>query len=400
MLAVGSKLTLTYRREDSQYRYFNPSYVPASRDDVCRSNLLTAKWQLRVNERYSCSFMAGYYGNDNMLGRGNNYNLRNVQLEWRNRYQWNEAHETSAGFAWNRSDYRQIGGSCYDSLDHTYAFFAEHSFRPTNNQTHSLALRWDESTVFGGLPSFRAATNYRFNDDATRVFASVGSGYVTPCQLQRGGEAVYGGVRYYGNPELDCARNITVDAGLEQQWWQNHYAGATLFWSRVTDGLVSEWADDWSSCTWRNDSGHWTLQGVELSLHGTWEDEWKTGYRLACTLTQPMDSRDKQVAESARQCWSADIHTSPLEGLTTGVGLVAASGRTDWSGGKQDAYCILRWYAHYRLNQHLSFHLRVENLTNQRFVSESSGVGSAYYNPSGQLLNSGTAAYAGCTLTF
>ncbi len=400
-----NKLTFTYRREDSQYRYFNPGniypgYSDGSRDDAFRSNLLTAKWQLRADERYSTSFMVGYYGIDSQLGQGCTYNLRNVQLEWRNRYTWNEEHETTAGFAWNRSDFRQIGGSCYDSLDNTYAVFAEHCYRPTKNWAHSLALRWDESSVYAGLPSFRAATNYHFNDEATRVFASVGSGYVTPSQLQRGGEAVYGGTRYYGNPALDCARNISVDAGVEQQLWRRHFAGATLFWSRVTDGLVSEWADDYSTCTWHNDSGHWTLQGVELTLHGSWEDGWKTGYRLACTLTQPMDSHDKQVVESSRQCWSADIHTSPLEGVTTGVGLAAASGRTDWSGGKLDAYYILRWYVHYQLNEHLSVHLRVENLTNQRFVSDSSGVSSAYYNPAGQLLNSATAVYGGCTLTF
>ena len=75
-----------------------------------------------------------------------------------------------------------------------------------------------------------------------------------------------------------------------------------------------------------------------------------------------------------------------------GAAVVAAVGRTDYSGRRQDSYYILRWYAHYTLNEHVKLHLRVENLTNQRFVAEPWDADS--------LLNAGTSVHAGCTLSF
>ena len=60
-----------------------------------------------------------------------------------------------------------------------------------------------------------------------------------------------------------------------------------------------------------------------------------------------------------------------------------------------DAYYTLRWYAQYKVNEHLTLHLRVENLTNQKYVSET---GYPYYADS--YINAGTAIYGGCTVTF
>ena len=102
--------------------------------------------------------------------------------------------------------------------------------------------------------------------------------------------------------------------------------------------------------------------------------------------------------------WSADIHTSPTEKFTTGVGLSAAVGRTCFASSynpyRMDNYYTLRWYARYQVNEHLTLHLRVENLTNQKYVTES-----AYtvYDPAAyaqSIICAGTAAHAGCDITF
>ena len=60
-----------------------------------------------------------------------------------------------------------------------------------------------------------------------------------------------------------------------------------------------------------------------------------------------------------------------------------------------DAYYTLRWYASYEVNEHLTLHLRIENLTNQKFVSEPDWGGF-----SRSWLNPGTAIYGGCTISF
>ncbi len=392
-LNADNKLTLTWRREDAEYKAVSQWGVS---DYAFRSNLMTARLQSRLNDAFSSSLMAGYYGVDNMYGHGSNMNLRNVQLEWRGLYRWNEQHSTTAGFAWNRSDYRFPAWNQNDTLDNIYGIFAEHTYRPAKNWDNSLALRWDRSSLWEGLFSFRAASNYRFNSERTRVFASVGSGYATPTALQCGGryESIYG--NYVGNPELDCERSLTADAGVEQQLAGEHYICATLFWTRQWDGIATVPAAEPGWWTYVNSGGHWTSQGVELAAHGTWARGWNTGYRVAYTCTQPLDEQGNQLRQTARQLWSADVHTCPFEGFTTGIGLTACMGRTDYAGIRLDNYCILRWYARYEVNEHLSLHLRVENLTNERFISNPTGT----ENQGGAILNSGAAVYGGCTLTF
>ncbi len=367
-----------------------------------RTNLITAKFQSRVNETYSTSLMAGYYGVDNGYGAGINMNLRDVQLEWRNVYRWNERHSTTAGVAWNRGEYRNLapyeGHDREDTLDNTYGFFAEHSYRPAENWDNSLALRWDRSSVWDNLFSFRAASSYLFNQERTRVFASLGSGYKTPYALQCCGVYDDGRNKYVGNPDLDCEQNLSADIGLEHEWVKNHSVSATLFRMRVTDGICEIPTPVPGVISYANKTSHWTSQGIELAAQGSWEENWNTGYRLAFTYTQPKDEQDKQLLQTSRQIWSAEVHTSPVEGLTTGFGLTAAVGRSaDFAGYRLDNYYSLRWYARYEFTESLSFHLRVENLTNQKYISADVWGSN---DQSGAILNRGAAVYAGCTLTF
>lgn len=405
-LNESTHVTLSYRREDADYAYRNfdgSSYPPSPvvTPYVFISNLLTGKVESKVNTRYSTSLMAGYYGSDSsMPAPGSPYsaNLRNVQVEWRNAYRWNEHHRSTGGLAWNRSLYTADSGSGTRnnsrSLENVYALFAEHVYSPRKGWENSLALRWDQSSVFSGLPTARAASSYRFNRERSRLFGSIGRGYLAPTSFQRSNSTFvssWGGL-YHGNPDLDVEQNLTVDAGFEQEYLRDHRASVTLFWTRLEDHIGTEERAD--GYHYINAHGHSTAQGVELALRGTWERAWNTGYSLSYTLTQPK-SGDRQLADTARQVWAGDIHTSPTERFTTGVGLSAAVGRTDWNQQRQDNYYILRWYAHYTLSEHLRLHLRVENLTNQRFVAEP-----AWGSDADSLLNAGTSVHAGCTLSF
>ncbi|MGN0869449.1 MAG: TonB-dependent receptor plug domain-containing protein [Akkermansia sp.] len=404
-LNESADVTLTYRREDADYgaRASDWSTYPPTAvvsPYVFISNLLTAKVATKVNTRYSTSLMAGYYGSDSSMpspGYPYTQNLRNVQVEWRNAYRWNEHHRSTGGLAWNRSLYTADSGSGTRnnsrSLENVYALFAEHVYSPRKGWENSLALRWDQSSVFSGLPTARAASSYRFNRERSRLFGSIGKGYLAPTSFQRSGNTYnYYGALYHGNPDLDVEQNLTVDAGFEQEYLRDHRASVTLFWARLEDHIGTENRAD--GYHYINERGHSTAQGVELALRGTWERAWNTGYTLSYTLTQPK-SDDRQLADTARQVWTGDLHTSPTERFTTGVGLSAAVGRTDYSGKRQDSYYILRWYAHYTVSEHLKLHLRVENLTNQRFVAEPSWVSDA-----DSLLNAGTSVHAGCTLSF
>lgn len=400
--------TLTYRREDSEYGYagmYNDWFTGGQTESYSnyrfRTNLITAKWQTRVTENLTSSLMAGYYGYDATLGSGYCQNLRNVQIEWNNAYTWCPHQTTTAGFAWNRSDFLvKSAGERQQTdanLEHTYAFFAEHIYAPAENWQSSLAARMELSNLYDTQTTVRAATSYRFNNGKSRAFASVATGYRAPSSFQRSNGATESrGTTYHGNPDLKTEKSLSADVGMEHDIADGHTFSVTAFWQR-RDNAITTIPIDAMTSTYANDSGHWTIIGAEVALRGTLEQAWNTGYKLAWTYTQPKTSNDRQIPWTARQDWSAELHTTPFEGFTTGVGLTASIGRSNYDGhapSEVDNFYSLRWFARYQVNERVTLHLRVENLTNQRFVTESS------FTPEYAMLSPGVGIYGGCTIEF
>lgn len=394
----ATKATLTYRRQDAEYGYNIPGQTS---NYSFMSNLLTAKLLTKVNARYTTSLMLGYYGKDDNLSSVSTwgaypaiYNLRDVQAEWRNVYKWNEHHTTTGGLSWNRSMYTYDGGAGRRndsrSLSNLYGLFAEHTYSPAENWDTTLALRVDESSIFDTLVNARLSSSYRFNKERTRVFGSAGRGYRAPSSFQRSNSSYYYApywCTYVGNPDLKTETIYSADLGIEQEIAPDHTVSATLFWSRIEDAILSVPDASYTTYRYENAAGHVTTQGAELALRGTFEHAWDTGYSLSCTLTEPKKEKH-QLADTAREVWAADIHTSPVEAFTTGLGLNVVGRRTDWGARKQDSYYTLRWYASYEVNEHLRLHARIENLTNQKFETD------------GELLNAGISIHGGVTMTF
>lgn len=397
-LNENTTFTTTYRREDAEYHY-GYNYASAWGEPMpykFRSNLITAKIESKISNFYTASLMGGYYGADNMLGTGYNSDLRNVQVEWRNALHWCKHHTTTAHFRWTRSQYDNNSDKLQKTLENVYALAVEHIYQPSSNWTNSLAARLDYSSIHNAMPAVRAASSYSFNDDTTRLFSSFGRGYRSPSSFQRSHGVIaipswwgYGMDYYHGNPRLKCETSWSADFGIEQQLGDAHTLTITLFWEQTKDGITTETRN--GENYYINKAGHWTSQGVEIVLNAELGDAWHTGYTLAFTYAQPKDQNDAPLPDSCRQVWSADIHTSPLEGLTVGFGGAAATGRRDWDASKMDSYCTLRCYAEYIINEHLKLHARVENLTDEKFVTDSG---------SGDILAPGTSFYGGFTFTY
>ena len=401
-LNESTVFTTTYRREDAEYRYsgkdwYGNGWMPNERRTF-RSNLMTAKVESKVNNFYSASLMGGYYGADNMFGRGSNHDLRNVQVEWRNILRWSKEQTTTAHFRWTRSQFDST--SIYEprgndninrTLENVYSLALEHTWQPCSNWTSSLATRLDYSSIHQAMPTVRAASSYQFNNDSTRVFGSFGRGYRSPAAFERSSGVLpaWGYALYHGNPRLKCETSWSGDLGIEQQMGESHTLSLTWFWQQTKDYIRAEQRNNEYYFT--NDDVHWTSQGVELALNGELGDDWNTGYTLAFTYSQPKDAHDNPLPDSCRQVWSADIHTSPVERLTVGLGAAAVTGRRDYDGSRMDSYCTLRCYAEYIIDEHLKLHARVENLTDEKYVTDSA---------SGDILAPGTAFCGGFTFTY
>lgn len=401
-LNESSTFTTTYRREDAEYNYSGKEWggtgwLPNERRTF-RSNLVTAKVESKINNFYTASLMGGYYGADNMYGRGSNHDLRNVQMEWRNALRWCRHQTTTALFRWTRSQFDSTSiyeprgnDNINETLENVYSLALEHTYAPTSNWTNSLAARLDYSSIHNAMPTMRATSSYSFNEDNSRVFGSFGSGYRSPNSFERSSGILpaWGYAVYHGNPQLKCETSWSADIGIEQQVTDSHTLTITLFWQQTKDSITYETRN--GENYFINDKGHWTSQGVEMALNGELGDAWNSGYTLAFTYAQPKDEDDTPLPDSCRQVWSADIHSSPLEGLTVGFGAAAVTGRRDYDSSSMDSYCTLRCYAEYVIDEHLKLHARVENLTDEKYVSDSG---------SGDILAPGTAIYGGFTFTY
>ena len=399
-----TQITLTYRREDSEYGYDSMDpYWSSYNTYRFRSNLATLRLQSQLTQQWQSSLMLGYYTFDAKLAEGYLQDMRNFQLEWKHAYQWCKHQTTIATFAWNRNDYDCLSDGTvhnqYRNLENVLSVGVEHMVSPTDNWDNTLALRAEHSNIHDALMSIRAASSYRMNHDKTRVFGSVGTGYRAPSAFQRSDSKFVSGYGVYvGNPNLDCEESFSIDGGIEHYLTDAHKLSVTLFYEQRHKAIGCNWNTEHNAYLYENMPGHWNVLGTEISLSGTLEQQWNTEYKLAWTYTQPKTSDDQQIPSSVRQCWTADIHTSPCKELTIGMGLTAAVGRAHYAStpySKLDNYYSLRLYAQYKVNDNMTLHVGIENLTNQKFVTEGH-----YMDPAYSFISAGTTIHAGCTLTF
>lgn len=409
-----NKLSLTYRRMDSVLD--NPSvvygedympFVARDRFDM-RSNLLTATLDSNINKMWSTTFMMGYYDRhfkDNLIDGNSWTDHSKFQTEWRNALTWNKEWKTVLGMAWDRTDYTCLNNYVdIDEMENNLAWFAEQMWSPTRYLDFSIVGRLEHSSIWNNNATWRFAGSWKVNgkeDSPTRLFGSVGSGFRAPSAWERYADCNVGGWPYIGNPDLKISRSLGGDFGIEQRLVNNHYLTVTGFWTRINDLIVSptRYKDPVNYgggyTTWENAS-HGTMTGVEAAFRGEFSDAWKTGYNLAYTYVMPKDNDGKQLLGTARNTVSGEIHISPLERLTTGLGLLSASNRCDTttSNGKYlDNYATLRWFVRYQVTENMTLHFRIENLFNEKYIVTND------YN-FGPLEARGIGVFGGVTLEF
>lgn len=423
MVAEKTKVTFTYRGQEAAYTGWNSdsgnkSFVPTTYD--YRSNLATGKVESELTKLWTTSLMAGFYSYDADLdvspvnGKPSprlRTNMRSWQTEWRNALKWNDKNTTTAGMSWNRTQYEKIGSKLNgepENVENILGFFAEHMYRPIKTWDNSVALRLDHSNAWGNNFTYRYATSWKVTGEQsrTRLFGSVSTGYHAPSYFERNAEYFAGTYYWKGNPDLKLAKSLGGDVGVEQRLFRQNYFTLTGFWTRVDDAITDVKLKDKvdipgvgkKTAKQYQNAGHQTSVGFESALRGSFEDAWNSGYTLAYTYTESKGDNDRQWKSTARNVWSADVHTSPWASVTTGLGFSAASGRTGSTGESIDNYFVLRWYAQWKATENLTFHVRVENVTGDRFVTQVS-------NPAahtGELneLSAGAAVYGGFTLHF
>ena len=388
-------VNFTYRRLDAYLEYPETSYLGSDEvvpvKDKNRSNLFTAKIDAEMSKVWTTSFMAGYYtmnySDKHLPDTGLSdivYINRKLQGEWRNKLSWNKHWITTAGFTWNRDDYSQCGFQDRTDLENTYGVFAEQMWQPFDSFNANIALRLEHDTVWDNNFTWRYSNSWKVfgKESKTRILGSIGSGFRAPTYFER-----YGYYSSYsvteGNPDLKISRSLGGDLGVEQKLAEDHYVTVTGFWTRINDVILSGQKNAAGNTSWIN-GAYATSYGLETSFRGRFKDAWKTGYALSYTYTMPKNAaigeETRQMAKTARHMINADINVSPIESVTTGFGLTAALGRTNWGymeswypghvdrSSHLDDFFTLRWYARWQVNEKVALHLRVENLLNEKYA--------------------------------
>lgn len=382
-VAKDVKVSMTYRRQDSRYsepgttmdEMWNPTGIEDFNTDM-RSNILTASVDAKLNELWTTSFMVGYYDRHvkfDWPGQTAWYDHSKFQSEWRNALTWNKEWKTVLGMAWDRTVYHATSQyTRYDILESNLAWFVEQMWAPTEYLDFSLAGRLEHSTIWNNNATWRFAGSWKVQgrkDGSTRILGSIGSGFRAPTEWERYADTVYGGYHYVGNPDLGISRSLGGDFGVEQRMADSHYVTISGFWTRINNIIQNK--SDYSSYPtlsyWENGS-YGIMSGVEVAFRGEFKDAWNSGYAVNYTYVMPRNNEGKQLQGTARHTLNAEIHTSPVEKLTCGVGFLAAMNRTNTFGSDRlDNYMTFRLFARYQVTDNVALHVRLENLFDERY---------------------------------
>ncbi len=244
-------LSTSYRRVDSEY------YTVNSDEYDTQSNLITASWRSHISDFYSTGIMMGYYSSDMLRASASwgdsYYEIRNFQMDWNNEFNWNTQNFSTAGISWNRNDGKYSQDARQNQYESVIGLYASHTYAPSENWENSLNLRLDTSSFYDSNFSFRAASSYKFNNESTRVFGSVGTGYLAPTSFQTSDGVVGAWWQVYqGNPDLDVSTSLSMDFGIEQEIVENHKFSATLFWTQIYDRIEEDYVSAAPNVTFTN----------------------------------------------------------------------------------------------------------------------------------------------------
>lgn len=377
-----SKVNLSFRRSDNRYKYpeaitsWDPPYETlglSNDENHTNSTLFSASYEAQLSRIWSTEIIAGYYRQDRKTeGTWMRSEFYKTQLEWKNSLAWNDKWRTNLGVAWDRETYDQ--GSSYEEgnaseIDNIFAVYAEQFYSPIKSLDFSIAGRWEHYDTWSNQATWRFASSWKVTgeESPTRLFTSIGSGFKAPTYIQR-----YGwGLNYIGNEGLDPTKSVSYDLGIEQKVAENHTLTVTGFLTQLSD--IINGSGYFAAPT---NEGRATSYGVETALNGDFKDAWNSGYTVAYTYTDAHHTTGqydgKQLPMTARHTLSMDLHTSPIEEVTTGIGLYSALNRKDNGAAMLDDYCDVRLFASWKVRENITLHARIENLLNQKYRIQNS----------------------------
>ncbi|MFO7577312.1 MAG: TonB-dependent receptor [Pelovirga sp.] len=331
-------------------------------------DLADGRWQLILGTAITDTDRdtTGTYDNYRYEGRITKFDLQSS-------YRINDQHLLTGGVETEKEEYTSSYGDSGEVR--SQAVFLQEQLSIAGLSA-ALGIRYDDHEEFGDKTTWRLAPTYTLAATATRLKASVGTGFKAPSLFQ-----LY--YPYGGNRNLKAETSRGWDAGFEQPLFgESLLVGLTYFANDIQNYI------DYDATSWTYANiGKLKTEGVESTLQ--WYPSTLFHVQVGYTYTDAKDGDDVRKARIPLHQGSLDLHLYPVQSLQLTLGTLYTGTRADGATAeKLKAYTLVNLAASYQLNENLKLFGRIDNLFDKDY-EEVAGYGTA-----------GLSAYAGVRLSF
>jgi len=150
------------------------------------------------------------------------------------------------------------------SMDNT-GYVAEFMTQPLSALSVSASVRFDDSSEFDDVTTYRFTSSYLISASNTRLHASYGEGQKSPTFIERFG---FYPDQFLGNPDLEPEKNTGFDIGVQQWLFGERTSIDVTYFSERLENEINGFAFDPDSglFTAENLNGKSRRDGVEVEL--------------------------------------------------------------------------------------------------------------------------------------
>jgi vitamin B12 transporter len=290
---------------------------------------------------------------------------RRGELDWQNTVVLDDRNRLTAGLTAERDRTRNNGFGDIDRQENSLALFVQDEWTPMNTLFLTAGLRDDDYDTFGRATTGRATAAWLPVAERIKVRTSYGTGFRSPSFLDLYGQSTY----YVGNQELRPEHARGWDAGVDYYLAQHHGTlSATWFDTRYHDLIVYDFSV-FPGTTANVDQAR--TRGIELSAKAQWSGAWDA--RLAYTYLEANNlTENTRLLRRPRHSASADLWRNLGRGVSVGAGVQYVADRQDvdaltFATVEDPDYTVVRVYAAWAINGHLTVKARIENLLDKHY---------------------------------
>ncbi|KMK66662.1 TonB-dependent siderophore receptor [Puniceibacterium sp. IMCC21224] len=275
---------------------------------------------------------------------------------------WTREEAMTTGAVYDPVTFARSGSASTESDSTIAGVFAEALYAPTDKLDLTLSLRHDDHSDFGGATSARAALAWRPLPDLT-VRALLSNGFRAPSLYE-----LYNPT--YGNATLDPEVSRNAELGVEKSFAGGARVQATLFYTEIDDliqyfdpdGYLGPIAGGYNQVT-----GTTKTRGLELSGAVPLSD--RVSVSGAFTYTDSRDALDDPQLRIPRYDLALGVQAQLSDALRGGLSVQRIVDRPDDFGTPLPDYTLWGANLAYEITDTAEVYLRVENLTDQDYVT-------------------------------